>query len=219
MPSVATNGAATQEAPDIRHIDLPKLDVRQTVLHVVGISPLIMHRWSEKAAKQLEDTVTGKAKAQRGARVPEDEWKAAAYVFPGKEDLPDWQPGKYFFPASAFKSAFLYGVGQVADTKKFPKSRATGWVYVDEDPTIQFESVDLRMDIGRKPVQPIYRPQFNGWSADLIVGYNAGSISLDQVISLFDLGGFTGGIGEWRPSSPSNKTGSFGRFRIESVVA
>jgi hypothetical protein len=208
--------AIVEAAADIRAIVLPELDVRQAILHVVGISPLIMHRWSEKALRALEDAQTGKAKQQKAARVPDEEWRAAAYVVPGKEDAPDWKPGKYFFPASAFKHAFLYGVSQF-DDKRIPKTRATGWVYIDEDPVLAFESVVLRTDIGRNPTQPIYRPQFNGWSLDLFLGYNARAITLEQVVAIMDMGGFAGGIGEWRPSAPKNKTGSFGRFRINGV--
>jgi hypothetical protein len=201
---------------DIREIRLPELDVRQAVLELVGISPLIMHQWSEKALRALEDAQTGKAKQQKAARVPEEEWRSAAYVVPGKENATDWKPGKYYFPASAFKHAFLYGVSQL-DDKRIPKTRATGWVYIDEDPILGFESVDRRRDIGRNPTQPVYRPQFNNWSCDLYLAYNARAITLEQVVAIMDLGGFTGGIGEWRPSAPKNKTGSFGRFRVAGV--
>jgi len=201
---------------DIREIAIPELDVRQAVLHLVGISPLIVHKWSTKALKALEDAQTGKARQQKAARVPDEEWLAAAYVIAGKEDLPDWQPGKYFVPASAFKHAFLYGVAQL-DDKRIPKTRATGWVYVDADPVLEFESVTLRTDIGRNPTQPIYRPMFNGWALDLFVGFNARAITVEQVVSIMDLGGFAGGIGEWRPSAPKNKSGSYGRFRVERV--
>lgn len=204
---------------DIRHIQIPALNIGQAILHVVGISPIIMHKWSEKAANLLEANVTGKAKQQKAARDPDQDWRDAAYVIPGKENLPDWQPGKYFLPAAMFKHAFLYGVSQLGDVKTMPKTKATGWVYVDQDPVLQFDSCDLRRDIGRNPTQPVYRPQFNNWSADLQVGYNANAITLEQVVSLFDLGGFSGGIGEWRPSSPKNKSGSYGRFRIEKVVS
>lgn len=219
MSTTALKNGKADANDDVRHIAIPQLQISQAIMRVEGISPLIMHKWSEKAAKQLEDKVTGKAKAQRGNVDPEQAWRDAAYVIPGKENLPDWQPGKYYFPAEAFKAAYLYGVGQLDDVKAFPKTKATGWVYVDDNPVLEFESVDLRRDIGRNPTQPIYRPQFNNWAVNLHIGFNSGSISLEQVVALFDLGGFSGGIGEWRPSSPKNKTGSYGRFRIAKVVS
>jgi len=211
--------APTKTADDVRHITIPHLDMGQARLHVVGITPFIMHKWSEKAAKQIEDKVTGKAKAYRGHIDPEQGWLDAAYVIPGKEDLPDWKPGKYFQPAAMYKHAFLYGVGQIDDVKTFPKTKATGWFFVDRgDPVLQFDSCELRFDMGRNPTQPIYRPMFSDWSTELDISYNANAITLEQVVALLDLGGFAGGIGEWRPSSPKNKSGSFGRFRVARVV-
>lgn len=213
---IDTNGSGAAP-PDIRSIEIPTLEFRQAILNIVGVSPLIVNQWSEKAATLLEGSQTGKPKEQRTARNPQEERAAAAYVIPGKEAMPDWTPGKYYMPASAFKHAFLYGVAQLDDQKRFPKTKATGWVFIDDDPVLKFESVTERTDIGRKPTRPIWRPQFNGWSVDLRVGYNARTITLEQVVSIFDLGLFTGGIGEWRPSAPNNKSGSFGRARVMGV--
>lgn len=206
---------ATPESPVW---EIPELKITQAELLVEGFSPLIMHNWSTKATQSIIGVVTGEAKEQRGVVVKEEAWRDSAYVIPGKEKLPDWEPGKYYFPAAAFKHAFLYGCTQMKDVKNFPKSQATGWVFIEDDPVLEFESVKLREDIGRKPVQPIYRPQFNDWSCKLRIGFNARAISSQQVVSLFDLGGFSGGIGEWRPSSPINKSGSFGRFRIKKIT-
>lgn len=203
--------------PTVTEWEIPKLEITRAILRVEGFSPLIMHKWSTKAEEMLANNVTGGAKPQRGVVVPEEAWKDSAYVIPGKEKLPDWKPGKYYFPAAAFKHAFLYGCAQLKDIKNFPKAQATGWVFIDDDPILDFKDVILRRDIGRAPVQPIYRPQFNDWACDLHIGYNAQAVSGQQVVSLFDLGGFAGGIGEWRPSSPKNKSGSFGRFRITNV--
>lgn len=201
---------------DIREIAIPELEMRQAILSVVGISPLIQHKWSTKALKQLEDSQTGKARQQKTARVPEQEWHEAAYILPGHEDDPDWQPGKYFHPASAFKHAFLYGVGQL-DDKRIPRTKATGWLFVDHDPPLTFASVTLRTDIGRNPTQPIYRPEFVDWGCELFVSFNARTITLEQVVAIMDLGLFMGGIGEWRPSAPKNKSGSYGRARVNGV--
>jgi hypothetical protein len=181
----------------------------------VGDSPLIMHRWSEKALRTLADSQTGKAKTPRQPKQPEQEALAASYVLPGHEDDPD-QPGKFYFPAPAFKHAFLYGVSQLDDVKQFPKTKATGWVFIDGDPILGFQEVVRREDVGRNPTQMLYRLQFNDWGCDLSVTYNSNAITLEQVAALFDLGG-VGGVGEWRPTSPKNKSGDFGRFHVGGV--
>lgn len=216
--ATTTKGKATSNgaSPSATQIHLPELDFRPVVLKIQGISPLIMNRWSEKAMKQIEDKQTGRAAQKKAARDPEAEYKDAAYVIPGCEDLPDWEPGKYYFPASAFKHAFLFGVAQLNDVKTFPKTKATGWFFPTLDtPVLQFDSVTLRKgDIGRNPTRPLYRPQFNNWSIELPAEFEAFSITLEQVISILDRGLQMGGIGEWRPSAPQNKTGMFGRARV-----
>jgi hypothetical protein len=214
-----TNGkiAETIEPADIRGMFIPQIEIEEVTLTVQGMSPLIVHAWSAKAQKQLTDKQTGKASQQQEARDPEQERRDACYVVPGREEWDDWKQGKYCFPASAFKHAFLYGIAQLGDKTKFPKTQATGWVFVDEDPILEFESITHRSDVGRinmGTAMPVFRPQFNNWSAKLAVGFNGRAITLEQVVSIFDLGGFSGGIGEWRPSAPKNKSGSYGRFRV-----
>lgn len=210
-------GLAQTATADIRTLEIPQLEIKEAVLTLAGMSPLICHRWSHKAISELEGSQTGKAKQQRAPKDPEQEWRDACYIIPGREDWEDWQPGKYCLPASAFKHAFLYGVGQLDDTKGMPKTKATGYIFVVEDPELKFESVSLRRDITRNPTQMVYRPQFNDWSVELLINYNSRTITLEQIVSLFDLGGFAGGICEWRPSAPKNKSGSYGRFRVTQV--
>lgn len=216
-PVVTLKEKVSEALPDVRALEIPQIEIREAVLTLRGMSPLITHKWSEKAVRQLVGSQTGKAKEQKAPKDPEQEWKDACYVVPGREDWEDGKPGKYCLPASAFKHAFLYGVGQLDDTKGMPKTKATGYVFVVDDPILDFDSLSVREDITRNPTQVVYRPQFDGWSCDLHINYNARTITLEQIVALFDLGGFAGGIGEWRPSAPKNKSGSFGRFRVESV--
>lgn len=217
----SSNGKdTTAAAEDIRSFVIPQIAEQECILEIQGITPLIMHRFSEKAQKQMRDSQTKQARSQKEARKPEEEWRAAAYVVAGEEDAEDWLPGKYYFPATAFKQAFLYGVGQMQDRAKLPKALATGWLFVRNDPILNFESVSLREDMTRISMGTTtltYRPQFNEWSVDLHVDFNSNTISLEQVVSLMDLGGYAGGIGDWRPSAPKNKSGSFGRFRVAGV--
>lgn len=215
----ATPAPAQSEA-DIRGFEIPRPVMKQATLHLRGISPLIMHRWSEKARKQLEDAQTGRARAQKSARQPEEEAYAAAYIVPGREGWDNGKTGKFYFPAPAFKHAFLYGVSQLDDIKRFPKTKATGWVFVDADPTITADSIRMREDtgrIGQGTTTMVYRLQFDGWSTDLDITYNANTITVEQIVALFDLGG-SGGVGEWRPTSPKNKSGDYGRFVVSGIT-
>jgi len=57
-----------------------------------------------------------------------------------------------------------------------------------------------------------YRGQFDEWSADIPVKFNAGVLSVEQVFNMFNLGGFSCGCGEWRPE----RGGEFGMFRVDN---
>ena len=218
--TVAKNGKTADTDVDIRSFVIPQIAQQECILEIKGITSLIMHHFSKKAQKQMRDSQQKVARSQKESRNPDEEWKAACYVVPGQEDAEDWKPGKYYWPATAFKLAFLYGVGQMQDKAKLPKNLATGWLFVHDDPILDFESVSLKEDTGRIGMGTttlIYRPYFNEWSVDLHVDFNSNTISLEQVVSLMDLGGYAGGIGDWRPSAPKNKGGSFGRFRVTGV--
>ena len=58
-----------------------------------------------------------------------------------------------------------------------------------------------------------YRAEFRDWSMDLILEYNAsGNLTLEQIITVINAGGYVCGLGEWRPE----KDGSNGRYHIET---
>jgi hypothetical protein len=219
IAAASANGSDTEAAPDIRALTIPRPKECRAEIHLGGISPLIMHKWSDKALKMLEDSQTGRAKGQREAKQPLEEARAGAYVVPGREGLEDGAPGKYYVPGPAFKHAFLYGVAQLDDVKKFPKTKATGWVTILGDPVLKFAEMAMRSDVGRigQGTSMIYRFMFTDWRVDLGITYNANTITIEQVAALFDLGG-TGGVCEWRPSSPKNKSGDFGRFVVLGVT-
>lgn len=225
--SNSTNGKGNDHTDPPGEIDsahgfvIPRPEMMAATLHLTGISPLLVHRFSEKAKTMMEDKQTGKAASQKESRNPDQERRDNSYVVPGREDWRDGEAGKYFLPGSMFKHAYLYGVAQLGDKTRFPKTKATGWVFPVQDPIIQFASITARSDVARiggQTANHVYRFQFNDWSVDLDISYNELAISLEQVMSLFDLGG-NGGIGEWRPSSPQNKSGMFGRFQVTGVDA
>lgn len=56
-----------------------------------------------------------------------------------------------------------------------------------------------------------FRGEFKTWSACIPIRYNQGVFSAEQIVNLFNLGGFGCGVGEWRPE----KGGSFGMYHVE----
>jgi hypothetical protein len=61
-----------------------------------------------------------------------------------------------------------------------------------------------------------YRNEIRNWRAELVVEFVSQVLNKESVIALVDAGG-NGGVGDWRPSAPKSKTGTFGQFRVEGV--
>ena len=55
-----------------------------------------------------------------------------------------------------------------------------------------------------------YRPEFKTWSTTLTIRYNRNAITPEQIANLLNYGGFSNGVGEWRPS----RDGSHGTFHV-----
>jgi len=55
-----------------------------------------------------------------------------------------------------------------------------------------------------------YRAEFLQWESSFVVRYNDAAISAEQIYNLFQIAGFSVGVGEWRPE----KNGQFGMFEI-----
>ena len=86
-----TNGNVEQAA----EIQIDRIREEHLRVPIVGVSPLIMHRFSEKAKKQMLDAAQGR-QTPKEPKNPQAEYESAFYR------LAD---GGYGFPADAFKQA------------------------------------------------------------------------------------------------------------------
>lgn len=200
---------------------IPAIDFRYATIKVVGDSPLIMHKWSEKAKKEILDKQMKKAKtAGREAKNPVADFINSAYWLDGEPEEKTEEGfakaiangARFGFPAGAFKDAAVsagYRTGITKDkaTMKGAFHVIGEFAEIDGIPTMREDMV--RVGMGTADIR--YRCQFEKWSTLLHVKYNASVISLEQLVSLLNLGGFVCGVGEWR----AEKSGSFGLFHIE----
>ena len=183
-------------------ISLYELELGELRVTVEGTSPLICHRFSEKAQEQIEGKQQGAAKRGKSPRDPQAEMLDACYR------LPD---GGYGFPAIAFKQAIV----RAAKAAGIAMTDARGAFQVDGDLLpIRGEGPTLRSDrtvIGQGKTTMAYRPQFMPWQIDLVITFNERAISAEQLLNLIELAGFGVGVGDWRPEC----NGQFGRFRVK----
>jgi len=183
-------------------IEIKKPDLRVISVDIFGTSPLICHKWSEKAKKEMLDKQMGKPKV-KAFKDPEKDYRESLYELPS---------GGYGFPAVAFKNAAVRAASNLDIT--MVQARQMFFVIADEADLIQINGEpSMREDMVRlngKTADIRYRGEFREWTATLKIRYNAGVITDEQVVNLFSLAGFSVGIGEWRPE----KNGSFGCFTL-----
>ena len=189
--------------PTTQAVSIPRIEIARFTLTLVGDSPLICHRWSEKAKKEMLDKQMKKARGAKEGKDPEADYQASLYPHPD---------GGYGFPAVAFKAAAVSAC-RFADGIKMTEARGAFHI-VGELVPIQGEP-QMREDlvrVGMGTADIRYRGEFPVWRAVVHIDYNPQALSIEQIVNLFNLAGFGVGVGEWRPE----KDGSYGRFHVAS---
>lgn len=208
-------------------IEIKPLNIQRVPIKIVGDTPLIVHAWSEKAkammlATQMKETKT-KAKE---ARDPFDDFIQSLYWLTDKPESNEKAfakavkaGAKWGFPVGAIKMAgnsAAYRMGWVKNQMELRGSYFLSTEY-GEMAEIKGAIPEMREDmarIGMGSADLRYRGEFKNWHMDIVIEYNAnGSVTLDQIINVLNLGGYSCGIGEWRPE----KDGRFGQYHIETA--
>lgn len=186
---------------DPQEVKLAGLAVEGLQLRLIGTSPLIVHKWSEKAKQQMLDKQMKRGSQGKAAKDPDQDYRESLYI---RED------GSYGFPAVAFKAAAVRA-GTYCDMKMVFLRGAFHvngeLVRIEGEPKPRQDMV--RVGMGTADIR--YRPEFPEWSTELNIDYNSRALSAEQIVQLFEVAGFAVGVGEWRPE----KDGQFGRFKVE----
>lgn len=188
-------------ARKVQVVQIQELNIQTITIALVGDSPLIVHRWSEKAKKQMLDKQMKKASPGKEAKDPEQAYRECLYHHPG---------GGYGFPTIGIKAAAVSACSQVDGLTKVDARAA---FHIDGE-LVKIEGTPepredmVRISMGTADIR--FRAQFPKWETRFDVRYNASVLSADQIFNLFNVAGFGVGIGEWRPQ----RNGSFGRFHV-----
>lgn len=194
--------------PSNSQIIIPSLSKTRMLVPIIGTAPLIMHKWSEKAKRQMLDAQQGRKKAKE-IRDPEADYAASLYRT---------ADGGYGFPVIAFKAATIRGAklagvkmtdarqmffvhGDMSDDKTQELAPIIGEPRMREDMVRVGMGTDLR-----------YRAEFLEWKTVLSVEFYDAFISQESLLSLLNFGGESVGVGEWRPE----KNGQNGTYRIDT---
>ena len=88
-----------------------------------------------------------------------------------------------------------------------------GLAIVHSDIPVMREDMVRVSGVGQKP-DIRYRGQFNNWWVELTIAFTeSGQVTIDQIVNIFNAGGFACGVGEWRPE----KDGIYGTYHVEAV--
>lgn len=188
-------------------VEIVDFSIREVTIPIVGISPLIVHAWSEKSKKMIADKQAKKAKsAKHEIRNPEEEYQQAKHI------SADYWEG---FPAAGFKGAIERAAKIIGLVMK--DTRMAIWVYGNCSQTdliriygkSRMRTDMVRVGMGTSDIR--YRPEYPEWTAELPISYNEGMLSLDQVFQLVKAAGFCCGVGEMRPEKGKF---NYGRFKL-----
>lgn len=206
------NGSAPTPIDKIeRAVSLTPI-LRETIhVPIVGLSPLIPHRWSEKAKRQMRDKQTAPTRARAKLEAKEISAEAESSLY----RLSDGRPG---MPATAFKAATVAAARFYGKDVTLVSLKAALFVNgEDEDQLVPIiGDMTMREDTPRNTgggADLRYRYMFWPWSAILTIDYLPAVIDTDSVFNLVDAGG-NGGVGDWRPSAPKSLTGTYGRYEV-----
>lgn len=175
---------------------------------IQGTSPLITHKFSERAIDAMLAKQQKLAAKPREAKEPQQDFEESIYRTESGE------PG---FPALGINRCMV-NAARFVDGLKMTVLRGAIQIPADTVLPVIGDGPQMRRDMVRLQggvADVRFRAQWQtGWQITVPVRFNAGVLSVDQVVNLLNVGGFGVGVGEWRPE----RNGDFGRFEVVSVA-
>lgn len=173
---------------------------------LVGTSPLIMNRFSEKARQQLLVPARRRSPAERKGlpHDPIDEFRSAVYRL-------STGPTLCAFPASGLKKALVEAARYV---KRVTRTDVERQVFVRGAMLPVYGRPYVFMTTVRRPKDKTAdvrtRAIFPQWAMQAVIAYPEGAFTYPQIAALVLAAGQFVGIGDWRPETK----GSYGQFYI-----
>ena len=196
------------------------INIKSALLKLEGTAPLLSHKFSEKAKKELLDKATQKAKSGREPKNPVREFMESLYWLtdmPGEYTMEAFEKAvkegaRFGFRASGLKKSAVSGAYRAGLTKD--KVSTFGAFHIGGGELVEIQGTPrMREDyatVANGAPDLRYRGEFPEWSMEFEIIYNASVYSLDQLVTFFSFGGFGVGIGDWRVE----KGGIFGSYRV-----
>jgi hypothetical protein len=199
---------------------IPDIRIEMAALRITGTSPLIVHKFSEKARKEILDKCMQKAKSGKEPKNPVMEFmQSLHWLTPMPEEYTEEafettlsEGAKFGFPATGLKQSAVSAAYRAGLTKD--KVSVYGAFHIVGGELVEIQGTPrMREDyavINNGAPEIRYRAEFPEWAMDFDIRYNAAVYSLEQIVTFFNFGGFAVGVGDWR----IEKGGVFGTYRV-----
>lgn len=190
------------------------------LFNIVGTSPYVQARFSEKAKNAMKAKMMAGSKAKKGIkREPrdfDDDYEGAKHLMTN---------GEYGIPASSFRSAAISACRVVGFKMTVAKLsvfvEADGFDRKDGTPLVRIFGEPERCEMMVRNATGVadirIRPMWRKWSCDLRISYDLDQFNVDDVSNLLMRVGMQVGIGEGRPDSKSSNGLGFGLFTFGEV--
>jgi hypothetical protein len=204
-------------------------------LTIIGDTGLIVHAWSEKAKREMLESQQGKSKGKKKEfKNPVADFIRSMYWLDGQPEIPEGateedcehifndaiaKGARFGFPAVAIKKAATSAAYRQGWTKDKVTANGSFWLLgIDNPEFVEIESDEppvMREDMVKlagTTADIRYRGEFKNWKCRCKVAYlKDGAFSLENIVSMINLGGFSCGLGEWR----TEKGGLSGAFHVQ----
>jgi len=191
---------------EVKEVNIEPLKIATLKVKIVGVTPLLTNKMSEKEKQNMLDKQMGKGTEKNKIRNPKQEVEDKIHKFAN---------GKVGIPIDSLKNAMVESAPALEMYKKeilgnvFIIPEESNLVPISYKKMVVNESITRDGNQARTP-RTTFRPQFNDWTCEFTIRYNAKAITPDQIFNLLKVAGFSNGIGSWRPITK----GSFGMFTV-----
>ena len=203
--------AVRKSTPSEDVTDILRVTTGQFECCIVGTSPLILNRMSEKAKRELLLPRGRKSAIERATTLkhnPVEEYRASAYTLSDAS-----APTFLAMLSTSFKGALRTAALDMPGAKKSQIGRLTyiqgEMVNIYGVPRL-FMSVTRSADINKTP-DVRTRAIVPHWACRIVVTFVQPLMRAQAVANLLAAAGITIGVGDWRPEKGA---GSYGQFRL-----
>ncbi len=197
-----------------RRFVIERIQPKIVEVEIVGMTPLLVCNWSDKARRMMLDKQMKKATRGKEAKDPQADCLASRYI-----STENWDG----VPAGGVKGCLVNACRAVDG---LPMTLAKRMIFIKGDGVTEkgqslvriygkheMHEGMVRIDSGTADIR--FRAIYREWSMKLAIEFLASVISAEQVCNLIELAGFVEGLCEHRPGAPKSNTGDNGRFAIK----